>query len=60
MDLQKLHDEHIHHGYDDKSAMKFGLASMQWHGWGSPVGLGLFLLAIGGFLFLLHLADLLG
>jgi hypothetical protein len=31
---------------------------MRWHGWGSPVGLGLFLLAIGGFIYLLHLAGI--
>ena len=27
----------------------------QWHGWGSPIGLGLFLLLVGGFFALLAL-----
>lgn len=46
--------------YDPKDGLKYGLATMKWHGWGSPVGLGLFLLSIGGFLVLLHLAGLIG
>lgn len=46
--------------YDPKDGIKYGLATMKWHGWGSPVGLGLFLLSIGGFLVLLHLAGLIG
>lgn len=40
-----------------KSAMKHALS---WHGWGSPVGLGLFLVAIGIFLVLLSYAGLIG
>ncbi|MDE2037826.1 MAG: hypothetical protein KGI69_01210 [Patescibacteria group bacterium] len=31
-----------------------------WFSWGSPVGLGLFLIAIGAFLVLLHYAGLIG
>jgi hypothetical protein len=27
---------------------RYAELSMRWHGWGSPVGLGLFLLALGG------------
>ncbi len=26
---------------------KYAEKSLEWHGWGSPVGLGLFLLALG-------------
>ncbi len=60
MNLQEMHDEHVRHGYDPKDGMKFGLKAMSWSGWGSPVGLGLFLLSVGGFLYLLHLAGLVG
>lgn len=59
MGLQEMHDEHTQH-WREKEGMKYGLMSMRWHGWGSPVGLGLFILAIGGLLYLLHLAGLLG
>ncbi len=30
--------------------------SMQWYGWGSPIGLGIGLVAIGGFVALLAVA----
>jgi hypothetical protein len=59
MNLTEMHDEHTAH-WRDKEGMKYGLASMRWHGWGSPVGVGLFLLSIGGFIYLLHLAGLIG
>jgi len=59
MNLQEMHDGHVRHGHD-KDGIKFGLQAMRWSGWGSPVGLGLFLLSIGGFLYLLHLAGLVG
>jgi|GEM_PF-3111938 len=40
----------------------YGLETMKWHGWGSPVGLGLgvglMLASTGLFLWLLHLADI--
>jgi len=36
----------------------YGMESLRWHGWGSPVGLGLELVSIGLFLWLLHLAGL--
>ncbi len=29
-----------------------------WFSWGSPVGLSIFILSIGGFLVLLHLANI--
>lgn len=40
-----------------KSAMK---STLSWHGWGSPIGLGLFLVSIGILLVLLHYAGLIG
>ena len=39
----------------DRTAMKRALS---WSGWGSPVGLGLFFMELGIFLWLLHLADI--
>ena len=35
---------------------KYGLATMAWHGWGSPVGLGLFVLLVAGAASLLKVA----
>lgn len=32
--------------------------AMAWYGWGSPVGLGIMLLCIGGFIVCLHDAGL--
>jgi hypothetical protein len=60
MNIQEMHDDHVRHGYNEKDAMRFGLQAMRWSGWGSPVGLGLLLLSIGGFLYLIHLAGLIG
>jgi len=40
--------------------MHYGLKSMEWFGWGSPIGLGSFLVSIGLFLVLLHYARLIG
>ena len=61
MNLQEMHDEHTRHGYyDPKDGLKYGLATMRWHGWGSPVGLGLFVVEIAAALYLLHLAGLIG
>lgn len=40
----------------------YGMETMKWYGWGSPVGLGIglgFLLSsVGFFLWMLHLADI--
>ncbi len=59
MSLKELHDEHTE-GWHDKEGIKFGLKAMSWYGWGSPVGLGIFLVAIGGFIYLIHLAGIIG
>ena len=46
---------------DDSEAWKYSKEAMNWYGWGSPVGLSLgfslFILAIGGFIVLLHVAG---
>jgi len=44
--------------YDAEREDKYGLAAMSWHGWGSPVGLSIALVAVGVFLWFLHLAGL--
>jgi hypothetical protein len=35
---------------------KYAAKAMSWYGWGSPVGLGLFLVGLGGFVVLLRFA----
>jgi hypothetical protein len=35
---------------------RYAELSMQWYGWGSPIGLGIGLIAIGGFVALLAFA----
>ncbi|HSW99412.1 MAG TPA: hypothetical protein VLH38_00060 [Patescibacteria group bacterium] len=37
---------------------QYAKVTLQWSGWGSPVGLGIALVSIGLFLWLLHLANL--
>lgn len=59
MSLQEMHDAHTEH-WHDKEGIKFGLKAMSWYGWGSATGAGFLLLSIGGFLYLIHLAGLIG
>jgi hypothetical protein len=40
-------DDHDHHGG------RFAELQQHWHGWGAPVGAGVALLSLGGFLVLL-------
>jgi hypothetical protein len=40
-------DDHDHHGG------RFAELQQRWHGWGAPVGAGIALLSLGGFLLLL-------
>ena len=40
----------------DPTHDRYAELSMQWYGWGSPIGLGIGLIAIGGFVSLLALA----
>jgi hypothetical protein len=42
----------------DPEAWKYAEKALTWYGWGSPVGLSLFLLSIGGLLVLLHQAGI--
>jgi hypothetical protein len=41
----------------DPEAWKYAKEAMSWYGWGSPIGLGLFIVAIGAFIALLHVAE---
>lgn len=47
-------------GSEKETEMTYALASMRWSGWGSPVGLGFFVMSIGVFLVCLHLAGIIG
>jgi hypothetical protein len=42
---------------NDAEAWKYAKKAMSWHGWGSPVGLGLLIVAIGASVALLHVAG---
>ena len=44
----------------DPEAWKYAEKTLTSHGWGSPVGLGLFIVAIGAFVALLHVAGVIG
>jgi hypothetical protein len=41
----------------EAEAWKYAQQAMTWYGWGSPVGIGLFIVAIGAFVALLHVAG---
>jgi hypothetical protein len=41
----------------DPEAWKYAEKAMAWHGWGSPVGIGFFIVSIGAFIALLHIAG---
>jgi hypothetical protein len=41
----------------DPEAWKYAERTLTWYGWGSPIGLGLFIVAIGVFIALLHVAG---
>jgi hypothetical protein len=42
----------------DLESWKYAEKSMTWYGWGSPVGLGLFIISISLFILLLHYAGI--
>lgn len=44
---------------NNQDDLEYSRKLMQWYGWGSPVGVGIFLVCTGGLLYLLHLAGLL-
>ena len=41
----------------NEAAWKYAQKAMNWYGWGSPVGLGLLIVAIGAFVALLDVAG---
>jgi len=49
-----------HSKFERDEGYRYAKLAMTWHGWGSPVGLGLFLLLAGMTLYFLHLASLIG
>jgi len=44
------------HGSD--TDYKYAKLALEWSGWGSPVGLGIGLMSVGVFLWMLHLANI--
>ena len=40
-------------------AWRYADKAMTWYGWGSPVGVGLFIISIGAFLMMVHYAGIL-
>jgi len=42
---------------NDAETWKYAQKATSWYGWGSPVGLGLLIVAIGAFVALLHVAG---
>jgi hypothetical protein len=42
---------------NDAEAWKYAQKAMSWYGWGSPVGLGLLIVAVGTLVALLHVAG---
>jgi hypothetical protein len=40
---------------EDRDGRHGGQVPQQWHGWGSPIGMGVGLLCVGGFFLLLAL-----
>jgi len=47
------------HPHTEAEAWKCSEKAMSWYGWGSPVGISVFLVAIGTFLLLIHAAGIL-
>jgi hypothetical protein len=44
----------------NEEAWKYAQKAMSWYSWGSPVGLGLLIVAIGDSVVLLHVAGVIG
>jgi hypothetical protein len=44
----------------DPDDWRYAERTPTWYGWGSPVGLGLFIVAVGAFVALLHVAGVIG
>lgn len=43
-----------HETYADAEAWKYAEKALTWYGWGSPVGISIFLLAVAILLFAIH------
>ena len=43
---------------NDAETWKYAKKTMSWYGWGSPVGLGLLIVAIGATIAPLHVAEI--
>jgi hypothetical protein len=48
-----------HESTNDAETWKYAEKSLNWYGWGSPIGLSVFLVSLGLVLFLIHEAGLL-
>jgi hypothetical protein len=55
MSSKQIHDVDAYDG----EAWRYASNAMTWYGWGSPVGVGLFIISIGAFLVLVHVAGVL-
>ncbi len=49
-----------HQDHHSDEALKHWRSWGSWYSWGSATGFSIFLLSIGGFIYLLHLAGLIG
>jgi hypothetical protein len=60
--MDKLSQLHKEHGAENQREEEWALRNWRawgsWFSWGSPIGLGLFFVEIGVFLWLLHLANI--
>jgi hypothetical protein len=46
MNLQEMHESHVRGNRPEEWDWKYASASMKWYGWGSPVGLSIFFVAL--------------
>ena len=54
----QIHDVDAHGAEaPDVVAWRYASKAMTWYGWGSPVGAGMFIISIGAFLVLVHVAG---
>jgi hypothetical protein len=59
MENEKEKEKEVYDWYQDKKeSRKYWRGWGSWFSWGSPVGLGLFFIEIGIFIWLLHLANI--
>jgi hypothetical protein len=58
MALEPSSHEDVMTDRDKEQEARYALKALSWHGWGSPVGLGIFLVAVALFIVLLRYAWL--